>query len=169
VVEANAYRSDHRFSGGSQGLAVVLRGNHDLAEAIVSGGPGAPDHVGVGDVEGKRNLTDIHRLIEVLKVGAESYDLVLIDLPPILLSVDAEYVARTADVVVLVVEAGATTEAQARRAAKALERLEPRAVAAVLNRAQIRGLDPAPLQAVEEYECGRRPQPAATVLSQMWS
>jgi len=55
------------------------------------------------------------------------------------------------------------------RAAKALERLEPRAVAAVLNRAQIRGLDPAPLQAVEEYECGRRPQPAATVLSQMWS
>ncbi|HTS32129.1 MAG TPA: hypothetical protein VMH81_39930 [Bryobacteraceae bacterium] len=169
AVEANAYRSDHRFSGGNQGLAVVLRGNRDLAEAIVSGGEGAPDHIGVGDVEGKRNLPDIHRLIEVLQVGAESYGIVLIDLPPILLSVDAEYVARTADVVVLVVEAGRTTQAQVRRAAKALERLEPRAVAAVLNRVQIRGLDPAPLQAVEEYECGRQPQPSADIRSRQGS
>jgi Mrp family chromosome partitioning ATPase/uncharacterized protein involved in exopolysaccharide biosynthesis len=169
VVEANAYRSDHRFGGGSQGLAVVLRGNHDLVDAIVSGGPGAPDHVGVGDVEGKRNLPDIHRLIEVLHVGAESYGIVLIDLPPILPSVDAEYVARSADVAVLVVEAGSTTEAQVRRAANALARLEPRAVAAVLNRVQIRGLDTAPLEAVEEYACGRIPQPPVDVLTRMWS
>ena len=169
VVEANAYRSDHRFTGGSQGLAVVLRGNHDLGDAIVSGGPGAPDHVGVGDVGGKRNLPDIHRLIEVLQVGAESYGIVLIDLPPILLSVDAEYVARTADVVVLVVEAGGTTEARARRAAKALERLEPRAVATVLNRVQIVGLDTSTLEAVEEYDCGRQPLPSVDTPSRMWS
>ncbi|HEX5229004.1 MAG TPA: hypothetical protein VFW44_14900 [Bryobacteraceae bacterium] len=155
AVEANAYRSDQRFSGGSQGLAVVLRGNYELDEAIVSGGAGAPDHIGVGDVEGKRNLPDIHRLIELLRMGAESYGIVLIDLPPILLSVDAEYVARSADVVVLTVEAGRTTEAQVTRAAKALERLDPRAVAAVLNRVRIHGLDPAPLEAVREYECGR--------------
>jgi polysaccharide biosynthesis transport protein len=155
AVEANAYRSDQRFSGGSQGLAVVLRGNYELDEAIVSGGAGAPDHIGVGDVEGKRNLPDIHRLIELLRMGAESYGIVLIDLPPILLSVDAEYVARSADVVVLTVAAGRTTEAQVNRAAKALERLEPRAVAAVLNRVEIHGLDPAPLQAVQEYEGGR--------------
>lgn len=168
VVEANAYRSDRRFSGGSQGLAVVLRGNHDLADAIVSGGPGAPDHVGVGDVEGKRNLPDIHRLIEVLKVGAESYGIVLIDLPPILLSVDAEFVARTTDVVVLVVGAETTTGPEVRRAAKALARLEPRAVATVLNRVQIRGLDPAPLQEVEEYDCGRKPHSSTPALSQTW-
>lgn len=157
AVEANAYRSDQRFSGSGQGLAVVLRGNFDLDQAIVSGGAGEPDHIGVGDVGGKRNLPDIHRLIEVLRMGAESYGIVLIDLPPILLSVDAEYVARSADVVVLVVEAGRTTEAQVSRAAKALERLDPRAVAAVLNRVQIHGLDPAPLQAVQEYEGGRTP------------
>ncbi len=165
AVEANAYRSDQRFQGSGQGLAVVLRGNYDLDEAIVSGGEGAPDHIGVGDVGGKRNLPDIHRLIEVLRLGAESYGIVLIDLPPILLSVDAEYVARSADVVVLVVEAGRTTEAQVSRAAKALQRLDPRAVAAVLNRVQIHGLDPAPLQAVQEYECGRTPEAQLRELS----
>lgn len=155
AVEANAYRPDRRYGSRGGGLAVVLRGNRDLQDAIEAGDGDVPDHVGTGDIEGARHLPDMHRLIEILRAGAENYQIVLVDLAPLVLSVDAEYVARAADVVVMVVEAGATNRAAAKRSAVALERLQPKAVAAMVNRVRLDGLDAAPRRAVEEYRKGR--------------
>jgi hypothetical protein len=62
------------------------------------------------------------------------YDIVLIDAAPILLSAETEYLARMADVTVLVSEAGKTKKAWLTRAARLLERLGVAGAAAIVNK-----------------------------------
>jgi Mrp family chromosome partitioning ATPase len=93
-----------------------------------------PDHIPVGELDGNGHLPDIHRLMGILGEALESYALVLVDIPPVLASVDAEYLARRADCVVLVAEARHVTSLELKRVAGALERIQPKAVACVLNR-----------------------------------
>jgi polysaccharide biosynthesis transport protein len=69
--------------------------------------------------------------------AAADYDVVLVDAPPILVSVDAEIIACQADVVVLVIEAESVTREELRRAVKSLERLKVRAFSALLNRVRL--------------------------------
>ncbi|HSM76358.1 MAG TPA: hypothetical protein VLT57_01970, partial [Bryobacteraceae bacterium] len=135
AVEANAYRADPRYrSPNSRGLTVVLRGVSDLESEIVAGNEDQSDHVPVGDVNNFANLPDIQNLVQILRQSTDVYSMILVDLPPILSSVDAELIARAADVVVLVVEAENTTKGDIRRAAQVLKRIDPPAVCAVLNR-----------------------------------
>lgn len=139
AVEANAYRADPRYRDPrSRGLTVVLNGNRDIADVIVPGDGNIPDHVPVGDLNNDRTIPDIQNLILILQEATENYPLVLVDLPPLLVSVDAETIARHADVTVLVVEASAVTTDELKRAFQTLWRQRPAAVGAVLNRA---GLD----------------------------
>jgi Mrp family chromosome partitioning ATPase len=138
AVEANAYRADPRYrNNNSRGLTFVLRGNDDLVSGVVPGGGEMPDYVPLGDVEEQKNLPDIQRLIDILRASAEAYSLVFIDLPPILVSVDAEFIARGADVTVLVVEANTVTKDELKRAAACLERIKVAAVSAVMNKISI--------------------------------
>jgi polysaccharide biosynthesis transport protein len=65
---------------------------------------------------------------------SSEYDIVLIDAAPILLSAETEYLARMADVTVLVAEAGKTKKAWLTRAARLLERLGAAGAAAVVNK-----------------------------------
>jgi hypothetical protein len=62
------------------------------------------------------------------------YDIVLIDAAPILISAETEYLARMADVTVLVSEAGKTQKAWLNRAARLLEKLGVSGAAAVVNK-----------------------------------
>jgi len=62
------------------------------------------------------------------------YDIVLIDAAPVLLSAETEYLARMADVTVLVSEAGKTKKAWLNRAARLLERMGVAGAAAVINK-----------------------------------
>lgn len=62
------------------------------------------------------------------------YDIVLIDAAPILLSAQTEYLARMADVTVLISEAGKTKKSTLVRAARLLERLGAAGAAAVVNK-----------------------------------
>jgi hypothetical protein len=62
------------------------------------------------------------------------YDIVLIDAAPLLISAETEYLARMADVTVLVSEAGKTKKAWLTRAARLLERLGVAGAAAVVNK-----------------------------------
>jgi len=59
---------------------------------------------------------------------------VLIDAAPVLLSAETEYLARMADVTVLVSEAGKTKKAWLTRAARLLERMGVAGAAAVVNK-----------------------------------
>jgi polysaccharide biosynthesis transport protein len=62
------------------------------------------------------------------------YDIVLIDAAPILISAETEYLARMADVTILLAEAGKTKKGGLTRAARLLERLGVAGAAAVVNK-----------------------------------
>lgn len=139
TVEANAWRSDPSYRSQGRGLSVVLRGNSELAANIEPACDDAAAHLPVGDIDDTGHLPDVHRLIDVLQGAASAYDIVLVDLPPIIASVDAEYIARRADIVVLVAGAITTQSGDLRAASKVLEKNQPRAVASILNRVRVKG------------------------------
>src|SRR6202012_3698065 len=66
------------------------------------------------------------------------YDVVLIDTTPILISAETEYLARFADVTILIAEAGTTTKAQLMRASRLLERLQIPGMATIINKISFR-------------------------------
>ncbi len=152
AVEANAYRADPSYRHpNSRGLTVLLRGQSNLASEIVSGDELSPDSLPVGDIHAFENLPDLHNLLEILREAAKVYSLVLVDVPPLLLSADAELIVGLADVAVLVVEAGSATKQEVRRAARLLERGRPPAVGTILNRVSIDAAASFGRQAQEEF------------------
>jgi Mrp family chromosome partitioning ATPase len=162
-VEANAYRADGRFAGDSAGpgLTMLLRGHSTLSESIVMADREMPDHIPVGELDGRGRLPDIHRVMEILGEASESYALVLVDIPPLLLSVDSEYLARRSDCVVLVAEARRVTSPELKRAARVLKRVQSKNVACILNR--VHGADGGGFaqDAKREFETGAsKPMPA---------
>ncbi len=168
AVEANAYRSDPRYrSPRSRGLAVVLRGTHTLDAAITPGDYDFPDHIPVGDLGNERNLPDILNLVNILRDASSTYSVILVDLPPILASVDAELIARCVDVAVLVVRAEDVMRKDLRRAAHALQRLDPRAVSAVINRVDINA-SPGIKLALQEFLTGTTPAPPRWAAPWLW-
>jgi Mrp family chromosome partitioning ATPase len=169
AVEANAYRADPRYrKPGARGLAVLLTGHHPLEEVIVPGDDDMPARIPVGEIGTERNLPDIQRLVEILRDAAAAYEVVLIDLPPILVSVDAEYIARAADVAVLVIEAESVTRAELRRAALSLERLRVSAVSAVLNRVRGAAAGGFARTALREFQTGSTPTGSKWLRPWLW-
>ena len=173
AVEANAYRADARYRRqGARGLSVVLRGgakaSDPLQDLVISGEDDFPDFIPVGDVENEQNLPDVLRLIDLLKETEGIYQIVLLDLPPLLVSVDAEILARNADVTVLVVEAEAVSKPELQKAAKALERLRPKAAAAVMNQVQIDAGGGMGRAALHEFETGVPPTPPKWSTPWLW-
>ncbi len=165
AVEANAYRADPRYrKPGSRGLTVVLTGNQSIHSEVVGADDELPERIPVGDVQSEKNLPDIQNLIDVLRQAAVAYSVILVDLPPILVSVDAEYITRSADVAVLVVEAGSVTKEELRRAARTLERLQVPAVSVIMNR--VKG--PAAEAALQEFTTGSGPKASKWSSPWLW-
>jgi len=73
-------------------------------------------------------------VFESFQSMSSEYDIVLIDAAPILISAETEYLARMADVTVLISEAGKTKKAGLTRAARLLERLGVAGAAAIVNK-----------------------------------
>ena len=135
ALEANSYHSDPRYSKPDVlGLTAILSGIRPFHSEVIPADGQMPDRIPVGSVGNGSNLPDTHNLRQLLYQAAQTYDIVLIDTPPILASVDAEILACSADVVALVVEAESVTREELRRAAKSLERLNVRAVSAIFNK-----------------------------------
>jgi polysaccharide biosynthesis transport protein len=80
------------------------------------------------------------------------YDLVLIDATPLMISAETEYLARFADVTVLVAESGKTKKADLRRATRLLERLNVRGIAAIINKVALLRADRAVKQDLDDFE-----------------
>ncbi len=170
AVEANAYRADPRYrSPDDRGLTVVLQGTQEFADAVVPGDASMPDHVAVGDVEDQKNLPDIQRLIEILRAASDAYSIVLVDLPPILASVDAEFIARGVDVTIMVIEAGVVTKMEVQRAAACLERIRVPAVSAILNRVRLDAADGFARAARHEFQTGTGPDTTGWVGRKLWT
>jgi len=98
-------------------------------------------------------LAPLHGFVfESFKSMSAEYDIVLVDAAPILLSAETEYLARMADVTVLVSEAGKTKKAWLTRAARLLERLGISGAAAIINKVNPSRVDEAQRDDLREFE-----------------
>ena len=136
VVEANGYASDARYASARPGLAQLLRAQATADEVITEATATLPARVaasGPGS-DGRVAIERLDRLEQALRHWAEGADFVLVDMPPLLASADAELLVRSVGQVLLVVQAGAVTQGEVRRASRLLQTIDPEAVGLVVNR-----------------------------------
>ncbi len=113
----------------------------------------------VKTIEGNRQ----GHAMEELERLKQSYDLILIDAPPLLHSAETEYLVRCADATILIAESGVTLKAELFRSATLLQQLNVAGVGAVLQELHLQDADEAfraAVEAVERIQRSRRePQP----------
>lgn len=134
AVEANGFRKDTRYASERPGLAECLRGDAAPAACVDAARGDLPARVAIGDLHGRNHLDRLDRINEVIEGWAEEFDFVLVDLPPLLVSADAEILARKLAHLIVVVEANETVAGELRRAGRLLEKLDPSAVGIIVNR-----------------------------------
>ncbi len=142
VIDANFRRSnlaaamgmDSAAAGREVGLGDVLRGGISLTDATKSAG----DHVDIlsaGSVENRVfELLTTARMDEVLQEASTRYDLVILDLPPVVAAGDAMAVANKVDGTILVVRAFQEQRGLVNRLAAQLGDVRGQFIGAVLNR-----------------------------------
>lgn len=134
VVEANPMTAHAAFADGP-GLTDHLAGDCPLESlARPRAWRGATvDGVGIGTQAGQ-GLLRLDRLKQALAQWSADYDHVLCDLPPLLLSADAELMIELLGQVYLVVDAEAVSRGEITRAKRLLHKLDPEAVGLFVNR-----------------------------------
>ncbi len=137
AVEANAFSPDARYASERPGLVDCLRGDVPPEDCVAAADPALPARVRVGTAEGQRHIDRIERLAETCARWAGQHRFVLVDVPPLLLSADAEILARSLQHLLLVVEAGAMQQGEVKRAGRQLEKLAPAAVGVIVNRVRL--------------------------------
>lgn len=80
------------------------------------------------------------------------YDIVIIDASPILTSAETEYLARFADVTILVGESARTKKGELKRAARLLERLNVSGVAMIINKVGLLHADKSLKRDIDDFE-----------------
>ncbi len=96
------------------------------------------------------------------QAGMKDESLVLIDAAPLEISAETEYLARFADCVIVVIEAGVTTRAELRAVVQILQRLNVGTAGFVLNRMRLAKAEPAFRQSVSAMERRLRAQGRST-------
>jgi succinoglycan biosynthesis transport protein ExoP len=164
AVELNAFKQDNRYTGGatpSYGLTTLL--SPDDYESlspemlIVPATAELPARLPTGNTP-KRHIATYGKLRPLLKQLNAHYDLILVDMPPLLLSADAELLGEIAGGILLVVEAEHVTPGELRRAAHLLERLNPPVIGAILNRVKVFRGGGYYADLLKEYETGEKLQ-----------
>ncbi len=167
AVEANPLTPDKRYQSrgaNKEGLIEVLTDQTTVRKAVLAGDETLPDRLAVGEISAQRPLATLDQYRQALRQLAEQYEFVLLDCAPLLLSVDAELLIGLADATLLVVEAGALSKGEIKRALQALERLAPPTFGAILNRVQLVEAGGAFAEQLQEYKTGKR-LPARKLLS----
>jgi polysaccharide biosynthesis transport protein len=138
MVEANGYSRDDRFATDSPGLINLLQDQAGPDEVIITGDSSLPDRVAIArsSEQGRIGIERLDRFKLALEYWAGSADFVLIDMPPLLTSSDAELLVPLVGNVLLVVEAGNTTRGELQRSQRLLKTIDPEAVGMVVNRVE---------------------------------
>lgn len=138
LVDADLRRPRiHEFFGLSHdvGLTSILVGDSQLAGALQHV-PGVPRLYLLPSGPIPPNPSEMlgsERMADLLKSLAEHADVVLIDCPPVLPVTDARVLSHRIDATLLVVSAGATKQAQLRRAVELLGQVEAPLLGTVIN------------------------------------
>jgi succinoglycan biosynthesis transport protein ExoP len=126
----------HRLLGtaNTPGLSEVLHGRSPLAQAICSTAVPQLMVVPVGQCSRETvELVGSWSMGAVLEELTQSYDVVMIDAPPVLAVADALVIAPLADATILVLRGGKTPVQEAQHAAQQLWTVGAKLVGAVLN------------------------------------
>lgn len=136
AVEANGFSRDARYASDRPGLAELLRGQAKADEVLADSTDTLPRRVSVGGqrAEGRIAIERLDRLGTALADWSTQADFVLVDMPPLLVSADAELLVRSVGSVLLVVQAGAVTGGELQRASRLLKTINAEAVGLVVNR-----------------------------------
>ncbi|UCE62708.1 MAG: hypothetical protein JSU59_07415, partial [Nitrospirota bacterium] len=135
AVEANLQKADSRYMGKGQdvGLLNVAGEQVNLPDAIVSPSKKLSTRMSVGSLPGISRLSEVGKLGPTIQSLKKHFDLILIDAPSLTSNSDGEYVCGLGEAVFLIVEHGKVTAEKVRETARALERVSPAVVGAVLN------------------------------------
>jgi Mrp family chromosome partitioning ATPase len=107
-------------------------------------------------VAGPSGIERLDRLRDALAQWSQSWDIVLVDIPPILPSADAELLVEVVGQVFVVAEACAVTKRDIARTRILLERLDPGAVGLIVNKVPLdSGGDELTAQTIETITGGR--------------
>ena len=134
LVEANTFRPFAGFSSLSPGLLDYLAGRaglETLPQAYMQQDTRL-QVIGAGLDHGT-GLQHLERLQDAVRHWSATCDYVLVDLPPILLSADAEILIEQLGQVFLVVEADHAGRGEVIRAKRLLQKLDPEAVGLFVN------------------------------------
>ncbi len=129
VVDANSFKPSALFKSDQAGLTDYLSGAVAATELLqqLLHHDQAVDGVGFGG-QGSFGIQRLDRLKLLIEHWRITHDFVLIDLPPLLLSADAELLIGALGQVFMVVEAQSVTKGEVSRAKRMLEKLDPEAV-----------------------------------------
>lgn len=104
------------------GLVQVLVGEADLAAAIHKDPQTGLDFIGAGSrPPNPAELLESTAFADLLSVLSEQYDLIIVDVPPILAATDAAIIGQKTDISLMLVRHLVTTKAQVQSALKGLE------------------------------------------------
>lgn len=138
VIDANSLTRSTAMSSKSPGLTDLMIGKAKLESVIeVQRLCGADLNVVPYGLSGKSGIKRLDVLKAALTVWRDQYDTVLIDLPPLLPSADAELLIDAIGQVFLVVQAESSSKADVVRARVQLERMDPEAVGLIVNRVPV--------------------------------
>jgi polysaccharide biosynthesis transport protein len=129
VLEANSFSPSPVFNAHTQGLSDYLSG-HAALENIhqtIAYLDEQVDCIGFGSKLGD-GVQRLDLLMQAVSQWSQQYDFVLIDLPPVLLSADAELLIDALGQVFMVLEAQSVSKGEVTRAKRLLEKLDPEAV-----------------------------------------
>ena len=157
VIDADSLTRASALNSDAMGLTDLMIGKTTAQKAIT------PQHhfglqlnvvpYGLSTESGIKRM-DVFKA--ALSTWREQFDMVLIDLPPLLPSADAELLIDAIGQVFLIVEAEVLNKADVVRARVQLERLDPDAVGLIVNRVPVEsGGDPIRTQLVETITGGR--------------
>jgi Mrp family chromosome partitioning ATPase len=134
VVDANSFSPSPSFNAKRPGLSEYLAGSVDSDHILQILSHQGEQMIGIGF--GQAHGAGVQRL-DLLKLAITEwqlqYEFVLIDLPPVLLSADAELLIDALGQVFLVLEAQSVSKGEVTRAKRVLEKLDPEAVGLFVN------------------------------------
>lgn len=129
VVDANSFSPCPEYDTGAPGLSEFLSGAAHLEQIrqIVKRRDQELACVGFGSLLGS-GIQRIDLLKKAIVEWSQQYEFVLVALPPLLLSADAELLIEALGQVFLVLEAQAVSKGEVTRAKRVLEKLDPAAL-----------------------------------------
>ena len=134
AVDANAFKPDDRYAVAPAGLTDCLSMRADDKEYLHNADDKLPARIGIGTLPAVRHIDHIDRIGEFSKTWLKSYRFVLVDIPPLLLSADSEFLAHHLRNVFLVVQSGVNTKGELKRVGRHLEKVDPASVGLIVNR-----------------------------------